>query len=324
MSAISITEKRFQRSLKEGNFYEAEQACRSLYHRLMKSGREAEAQSMLEEGCRQLLKVGEINSGTALALMLAKHVTNRAFAGMPQDQRDKDREALTRIVDAYPPIGDLRSERMGESVSPETLETLREERRFLDSVIKWSSIVETVNGSSVFHARAGKVCWKMGDYLEAQKHFIQSDDPQTHAQMLLSWINRDGLKSDADLFMLRTIFKYLVTMNLKDANFIHRAFAAEFGEGFSPLVNFADLLLRVLERDNYALFNMLREEYRESLSRDPTFESFLTKIAAVFYNAQPPNSGGLFGGMSGIMGDMMRGMLGGGPGVGGPPTRPFS
>jgi len=180
---------------------------------------------------------------------------------------------------------------------------------FVRAAIKWSQAKGGPEyGDEEMNAVAGRLCAVGKDYPAAQKHFLRSNDPAAHAEAVIAWAEEEGMRSEVDLFMVRTILRYLVTANLADANVVYTAFVAKYGPGFSPLANFADMLLQTLERENaYPLMLKLQEAYQPSLARDPALASYLGKVATAFYNVQPAQPGGLFGG---LMGDMMRGFMG--------------
>eukprot|EP00180_Rhodochaete_pulchella_P000363 Plantae.Rhodophyta-Rhodochaete_pulchella.ctg1256.p1 GENE.Plantae.Rhodophyta-Rhodochaete_pulchella.ctg1256~~Plantae.Rhodophyta-Rhodochaete_pulchella.ctg1256.p1 ORF type:complete len:299 (-),score=46.55 Plantae.Rhodophyta-Rhodochaete_pulchella.ctg1256:869-1765(-) len=287
-------QNRFQRSIEEGNYYDAEQACRTIYHRLSKSGKSDEALQALVHGALKMLGAKQVTSGTALGLLVTKHMMDPATA---KPFSPEPYILVESISSAFPLHG---------SSDQETVEWTREHLQFVRSAIKWTKASGgPVNGDERMNAQAGKLCFRLNDYAGSQKHYLTSNDPEGHAEMVLAWAETEGVRSEVDLFVMRTIFKYLVVGNLNDANVLLSAFLQKYGKGFSPLSNFAEMLLMTLERENaHPLFAKLQEVYAPSLNRDPTFMSYMSKVAAVFYNIQPPPSGGLLGG---LMGEMMRG-----------------
>lgn len=98
---------------------------------------------------------------------------------------------------------------------------------------------------------------------------------------------------------------YLSLGNLRDANRLWDSVKQTLSDNFqelpdTPLLQFIKFLLLTLERDALPLFRMLKQEYKSSLDRDPSYDEYLNEIGERFYNLQRRN------GMQGILGDFMK------------------
>lgn len=88
--------------------------------------------------------------------------------------------------------------------------------------------------------------------------------------------------------------------DLKNANLVFENFQKQNPNlPQTPLINFIRFLLLTLERDALPLFRSLRQTYKPSLDRDPTFQQYLDRIATVFYNVK--SSGGFLESMLGSL-----------------------
>jgi len=144
------------------------------------------------------------------------------------------------------------------------------------------------------------------DYSRAQKYYIKGETPQEFAEMLEKWI-KQGYASEADLFIARAVFQYLSLANLRDANIIFSALTKNMSVN-TPLINYIRFLLQTLERNAYPLFELLRQKYAPSLSRDPSFSQYLDYIAQVFYKVKP-TSNNTPGGFGNFFSDMLKSLL---------------
>ncbi|KAG8040568.1 hypothetical protein G9C98_002564 [Cotesia typhae] len=64
-----------------------------------------------------------------------------------------------------------------------------------------------------------------------------------------------------------------------------------------PLLNFLFFLLKTIQLSSFAAFTVLCEQYQLSLNRDPSYRTYLDKIAQLFFDVPAPRSRrqGLFG-----------------------------
>ncbi|EPS67295.1 hypothetical protein M569_07481, partial [Genlisea aurea] len=99
---------------------------------------------------------------------------------------------------------------------------------------------------------------------------------------------------------------YSAQGNLRDANIFmddlkKQVRISEVDFPRSELMQFTDYLLKTLQRDALPLFNMLRQRYRSSLEREPSFNGSLDEVAEKFYGVRNNRSS-----MSGMFGEIFK------------------
>jgi len=178
----------------------------------------------------------------------------------------------------------------------------------LKTAIKWSRTEGPhKQGEPVLHAHLAKAYHEASEYAHAQKHYLKSNQPQEFGQMLILWAN-DGYLSERDLYIARAIFMYLSLSNLRDANIIFQVFTQSLSPvQATPLLNYLKFLLLTLEHDAYPLFDTLRQKYKPSLSRDPSFLQYLDHIAQTFYKVKPQHPAGP--GLGSFISDLFKNFL---------------
>jgi hypothetical protein len=114
-----------------------------------------------------------------------------------------------------------------------------------------------------------------------------------HVALLHCWISR-GYDSEEDLFLTRTVLQYCAVEDLRGANVILDAYMNSLPPtkqqqvAQTPLLHFCQFLLKTLERNAAPLFDLLLHKYVTALTRDPAFQSYLDKIANVFFDRPMP------------------------------------
>eukprot|EP00172_Hildenbrandia_rubra_P001422 Plantae.Rhodophyta-Hildenbrandia_rubra.ctg1968.p1 GENE.Plantae.Rhodophyta-Hildenbrandia_rubra.ctg1968~~Plantae.Rhodophyta-Hildenbrandia_rubra.ctg1968.p1 ORF type:complete len:328 (-),score=72.04 Plantae.Rhodophyta-Hildenbrandia_rubra.ctg1968:706-1659(-) len=317
MGSISGLEKRFQRSIANGEYYVAEQTCRTLYHRLThpKDASKLDLPNAFEQiliATFALLERGRPQEGTALALLAVKHLVDYKVA-IERDVLDK----MKMVSAKYEKDDGKRVVRNDGSQKDEELKMmLKEKVRFLKAVVNWTKNDEirgTVeNGYEWFNGRLGECLGRLGEFKESMHVLIFSDEPEIMAEMLDRWVKEKGLKSERDLFLCRAVLLYLVSENLRDAHKMYRKFVALSGWRSSsekpPLANFCELLLQVVLYDKRAakLYQKLLSTYKRSLDRDEKLSKLTTEVGQHYFSIQPPKPGGIFGMMGQMLGGMMQ------------------
>ncbi|XP_049851930.1 Golgi to ER traffic protein 4 homolog isoform X2 [Schistocerca gregaria] len=164
---------------------------------------------------------------------------------------------------------------------------------FIREAVKWSKAPENRNqGDPLLHAKFADMFRKDLDYKAAQAHYLRSHEPQSLASMLHEW-KELGHPSERDLFPVRALLQYLVLGDLSNARLMFQAYTEGNTDEatWTPLMNFAKLLLQALEQKDLNLFNRLRDEYAKSIQRDPIFARYLDEVARVFYGVKKPVTG---------------------------------
>jgi len=257
------------------NFYEAQQLCKTLYFRHFNQQRYKDAEDLLEKSAVRMMLNGQCNESTELALLLLNlfSVTSKPVS----------RESLDTIM------------RLSSMYNSDSNEAIIGRENFLKSALKWcsSSAVENKEGISLIHDLLAESYYKQKEFGKAQIHFLRGNKPELFAEMLVKW-SLSVLHSERDLLIARAVLQYLCLANIKDANIVFNLFFKNYLElPQSSLINFLRFLLLTVERNAYPLFQMLRQKYKPSLDRDPSFHQYLDHIAKVFFNVKQ-SSGNFF------------------------------
>jgi len=281
--------QKVQLLIEEGNFYEAQQLTKTIYFRHYSRKNIAEAKQVLLSGAITMLNSKQINCASELGKLLLNIYL--------KDQLKVDKENLEPIIT----IANLYPSGNKEKIS------------FLKLALKWASTEEEMNLQKQLYALLGRSFAEMEDFPNAQSCYIRGDNPEEFAKVLLTWL-RKGYPGEYDLFLARAVLLYLSTANLRDANEVF-TFVTQSLKINTPLVNFIRFLLLTLERDAHPLFEILKQKYAPSLSRDPTLLQYLDHIAEVFFRIRPQNQrkgpGGP--GFGNFFSDFLKNMLSGDP-----------
>lgn len=264
-----------QTSISEGNFYEAEQMCRTLHCRYAQKGDGAKAIEVLVIGIETMLGQHQEDCATDLALLLVQY-----FTGPPLVHCDAANVAvLERVSDAYarPCQGQI---------------------SFLKAAIKWScSSEEGTQLVAVLHSRAAEVYIGMKQLGLAHRHLARSGQPEKMAAWLCS-LARAATPAEADLFICRAVLQYCCLLKPLDGRTALDAFVRDYAGRMSDsaLVHLCDMLLVLLTdetarshpRERAQLFPLLRTQYDRALQRDGSFSQYLDKIGDLYFGIKPP------------------------------------
>lgn len=273
--ASAATNKAIERlgaSIDSGDLYQALQIFKTQHSRAKKKGDIKQATELAFRGAKLMLEKGEVNSGSELS---------RDFVDLLKSQPDVEYDKMVQDLVAL----DLSFDKLtGE-------EAARERKRFLKACIDFTK--ETGHwtmGEPAFHHLTARVALKQQDVMTALKHFVLSAQPEELATTLVAWA-KAGPPDEVDLHLARAVLQILCFENLRDANIVRKSFMEAFPELDTPLTRFLGFLLKTLERDAYPLFQTLRNKYAQSLAREKSFESYMERIAQVFYGVAPQKSG---------------------------------
>lgn len=262
---------KLQKSVEDGNYYEAHQMYRTLYHRYMSQKKYAEAIEMIYSGASLLLQHNQHMSGADLSLLLVEALEKTEGAVSKENIR-----RLGRLAKGLP------------SEAPER-------GKFIVAAIKWSQR-DTPNrtGDPELHKEFANILWHEKNYFEARYHFLRSTDGKGCALMLVEYQLSKGYASEADMFVAQAVLQYLCLRNKSTATLTLRVYtenhpAIKSGPPFIlPLLNFMWLLLLAVKTQKLNAFTVLCEKYQPSLKRDPAYAAYLDKIGQVFFGLPPP------------------------------------
>ncbi|XP_076366387.1 Golgi to ER traffic protein 4 homolog isoform X2 [Tachypleus tridentatus] len=263
---------KLQSNIEAGNYYEAHQMYRTIYFRYLSQKNYKELLDLLYEGSCTLLKLHQHNSGADLASLVVD-VLIKAGSIVTSEDIDK----LARLFSLMLPE------------SPERF-------KFLTGALKWSSQGEDSHrrGHPYLHQHIALILWKEKNYAQSRYHFIHSSDGDGCASMLVEYHVNKGYPSEADLFITQAVLQFLCLKNKSTASVVFYSYTEKHPSVHQgppyllPLLNFVWFLLLAVESGKLAVFNVLCEKYQPSISRDPTYPEYLSKIGQIFFGLPPP------------------------------------
>ncbi|ELU07266.1 hypothetical protein CAPTEDRAFT_220393 [Capitella teleta] len=273
---------KLQKSLDEGNYYEAHQMYRTLYFRYNGQSKFTEAIDLLYNGSLGLLNAKQFASGTDLALLLVETL---------------DKSSTKPSSETLEKLGKLHSLMEKDSVERPT---------FVGAAVRWSS-AEQKFGHPELHKYLAHNLWLERSYSESRYHYVRSNDGEECASMLIEYQITAGFPSEVDLFIAQTVMQCLCLKNKLTANSCFVSYTqqhpqVESGPPFvRPLLNFLWLLLLACDGGTVAVFTILVEQYQPTLRRDPTYNEYLDRIGQLFFGVPPPRSNN----PSGMIGNLL-------------------
>lgn len=309
MASLANLQKRYDRSLENADYYAAEQACRMMHHRLTQNKNKTDqdmdkALSILLNGSETLLTKKQAQAGTALGLLAMKHAVQHKVP-----VKEEMVSSALKIAELF------------DTSEENSDEVLREKLRFLKAALEWSAHKDCggfENGHASLNAATAHCAAEAADFDLAQKLFVRSDDPEGCGNFLFTYAIQETLPSEHGLVLTRTIARYLLTDNIKDAIIVRKTFSELAGWGsveeggdadnIPPLGNFCEILVRLcqLERTASPLFETVCKAYEGELSRDENVSTMVKNIGLMYFDIKPPQPTG----MAGMMNSMLRGLMG--------------
>ncbi|KAK2161508.1 hypothetical protein LSH36_115g04000 [Paralvinella palmiformis] len=273
---------KLERSIQEGNYYEAHQMYRTLYFRYNAQKRYTEAADLLYTGALTLLNAGQQQSGVDLAMLFI--------------------DTLEKAADSVSEDSIKKVCKLHELVDPD----IQERANLVTAAIKWSrkGAREMLSGHPSLHQQLAVTLWHEKNYSQARYHFLNSSDGEGCAAMLIEYHVTLGYPSEVDLFITQAVLQYLCHRNKPTAERCLNCYTKQHPQVepgppyYRPLLNFLWLLLLAVEGGKVAVFTILCEQYQPSLQRDPTYNEYLDKIGQLFFGLPPPakpQSSRLFG-----------------------------
>ncbi|EDO48391.1 predicted protein [Nematostella vectensis] len=282
--------QKLNKSIEEGNYYEAHQMIRTLYFRYTSQKKYQDAIELLHNGTLLFFKYKQMGSGTDLAMLM--------LDCLKAGKDTIDSECLQKIISIF------------KAFDPEA-DTDRQE--FIQKALRITADKDPSQkfGSTDLHHMCARIYWQEKNYGESRYHFLYTQDGFQCASMLVEFATTKGFKSEQDLFVTQTVLQYLCLQNSSTASIVFFKFTNKHpdfsGPPFQqPLLNFVWLLLMAIERQGpLSMFTVLCEKYQPSIERDPTYKQYLDRIAQLFFGLPPPQPTGL----QGIMGDLVQSLF---------------
>lgn len=306
---------KLEKVVKEGNYYGAQQMYKSFSARYVTAERYFEALDILHSGACLQLEKGQVTCGAELATLFVDTLVKGKYA---YDDDTLDR--VRKIYKKFPRISvpqhlDLTDDDDMQQLS-EALAAAKVRvegcSSFLRAAIKWAlEFGACRNGSPEIHDMLAEYIYSESPEVDMTKvsfHFVRGKNPKKFASTLVNFMGKCYPGED-DLAVARAILMYLSLGNLRDANGLmdevkKQMQSKELDFPQSELLQFINYLLLTLQRDALPLFNMLRQNYKSSIEREPIFHELLDEIAEKFYGVRRRNP------LQGMFGDIFK-MMGG-------------
>ncbi|KAK9463352.1 uncharacterized protein V1516DRAFT_667538 [Lipomyces oligophaga] len=297
MSAnINKTLARVKQRIADKQFYEAQQAIKTVATRYDKLMQYDNAIEILYTGAQELLDAGESSSGSDLArTMLATYKT----AGIAVDSVSK-----ARVVQLFNKIRSDDSRR----------------KDLIKDSLEWSG-----NDPELMHIFGSSYASEDLPY-EAERLLLQGtkQSPVVLANLLFDWYMESPDVDMAAFFISRAVLGYLSVGNIRDASrslaiFIERlqkssrasttaqTVTSSSGDEIlafddHPLLNFFQLLIKVCQRKNTDLYNRLKFRYQQSIKDAGAFTEALNRIGELYFGIKIRNQANMF---SDLMGSLL-------------------
>lgn len=308
------TIEKLEKSVIDGNYYGAQQMYKSMSARYVSAERYKEALDILQSGACIQLKHAQVTCGAELALL---YVETLVKVKAPYNEENLD--GVRKIYSGFPQI-----------TVPQHLEEEDDEQKlteaigaakirvdgcssFLKAAIRWSAEFGAPrNGSPELHNMLAEYIYSESPEVDMAKisaHFVRGNDPKKFASVLVNFMGKCYPGED-DVAIARAILLYLSLGNLRDANGLldelkKQLESMQLELPRSDLIQFITYILQTLERDALPLFRMLRQNYKSSIEREPSFNELLDVVAEKFYGVRRNNP------MQGMFGDLLNQMMGG-------------
>lgn len=224
------------------DFYEAHQIYRSIYFRLKRENKLAEAYDNLVEGAMRLLEVGEHNSGADLANLAAAllaDIKSIEQLGGGAGVAASSPRSPTKLVDSIRGMFGLM-----KAATPERA-------HFVQKCLQISFLPK-----DMIRKQFAEVLWNEKSFAEARLHFLYSSDSGSNcAMMLVEYQTQLGFPTEFDLMIAQFVLQALCTENRQLAvNVFHFYTMKHPRIGVtqppfpSPLLNFLCFLLLSLDK----------------------------------------------------------------------------
>jgi hypothetical protein len=307
--------EKLEKVVEGGNYYGAQQMYKSISARYLSAERYSEALDILQAGACIQLEHGQVICGSELAVLLVETLVKGKISC-----NEESLDLISKIYTKFPRIPvpkhvdltiDDGMQQFSEAIGAAKTR-IESCSSFLKAAIKWSIEVGGYKrGSPELHDMLAEYIYSESPEVDMSKvsfHFVRGKNPMKFACTLVDFMGK-CYRGEDDLAIARATLMYLAMGNLRDANYLMDELKKQVQNGKfklpqSDLIQFVNYILLTLERDALPLFNMLRQNYKPSIDREPIFNELLDEIAEKFYGVQRKN------GLQGMFGDFFK-MMGG-------------
>lgn len=284
-SRLDRIHQKFRNSVENGNFYEASQMTKTLYHRYKAAKNYKDAESLLYENILVLLRHDQQESGFELARLL-----------------------ITLYKDSEAEITEANIEKISTIIQTSS-QASTSRKDFIQDALNWTVKTEK-HGQPRVHFACALKFWEEKDYESARRHVIHTQDGSQCASFLIEYHIVSGFPGEIDLFVTQAVLQFLCLRNTLTANntFVsyttkHPGILRKSHPFKQPLLNFIAFLLIIIEKGSIDQYTVLCEQYQPSIHRDPTYPLYLDKIGQIFFGLPPPKKER--SGIEGMIGDFM-------------------
>ncbi|KAK0404921.1 hypothetical protein QR680_017701 [Steinernema hermaphroditum] len=307
MALIKRLEEKAKNCFDEKNYYEALQVYLTIYPRLKAQKKYEALIDFLYGGAMNMIKVGEFASALNLAELFIDTLTV-SETKVSEELLDRFEAIFKRIPAILPNENETRIDRRSE---------------LLTSALKWTQAVaatknEAKYGSPALHKRVADILCKNGNFLDAKKHYLLSNDPTNFSAGLIEFQTSEVCEGEADLVGTKAVLELLCYRKSAVAYQLLKLYAQNHPEITTsapyktvPLFSLCWLLILCLQtRRNtpkevvLAYFSELVAFFKGHLDRDGSLLACLDKIGQVYLGLKPPGSEG------GLLGSLLKGFMG--------------
>mmetsp|Transcript_462 Transcript_462/g.835 ORF Transcript_462/g.835 Transcript_462/m.835 type:complete len:366 (-) Transcript_462:200-1297(-) len=234
MASSAALWKRYERFMGTGEFYDAEQACRSAYFRSMHSANKIQdaeqiqsihksSLNLLRIGADQMLDAFQVHSASALLMEAIKHVREHLSSATMDQSTVDDMKSLESVCGKFLEIEGKDNKLRREDLFGEQLRVVvalialvnkfdAELGHTVSTLMTRNSVVDLRNSLEYMAAIA---CWKLQRYEESQKYFVGLGFARMNAfgNMLAEWssVEHMSIRSERYLFLTRAVLLKLKT-----------------------------------------------------------------------------------------------------------------
>ncbi|KAK9475010.1 uncharacterized protein V1510DRAFT_409773 [Dipodascopsis tothii] len=304
-SKLQKTLERVKQRIADKEFYEAQQALRTVVARYVRQGDYEEAVELLFEGTQVVLRAGEGGSGGDLACLLIETFNNGKL-GVTASTRAQ----VVQLFALFRPDEPRR-------------------KAFVQAAVQWAN---KTGGDRELHHVFGKALAEEDEPYEAEKHLLlgTAASAEVLGQMEFDWFMDDDEDDHAPFYAARAVLGYLAVGSIAGARRALDTFVAALTASgrvaapepvtgtvgsvavfaSEPLLNFFQLLIAACQRPSADLYRRLKAHYRAEIAAAGGLDDALDRIGERFFGIRARTQGNL-------LQDLMGSFLGPAP-----PARP--
>ncbi|TPX35041.1 hypothetical protein SmJEL517_g02401 [Synchytrium microbalum] len=280
---------KLQKSVEDGNYYEAHQMYLSVTQRYLKQNAPNDAVALLHSGAKNLLVKGQVGSASELASRMLE-----IFQSEEMEVTDATRGKIIDLAQEFPAEDPLFKE-------------------FTRSSLAWSSKVGGVaTGDPQLRHVFGTKYYSANEYYDAETNFAYGtfDSARLMGVMMWEW-SQESVYSDLGYFILRAVLEYLALKKVGHASIALEAFLKAWKTSKptettvtiplktpseadvevtifkSPMANFGQFILLVVSRNAADQFMSLRSQYRAVWEVDSYLVQLVDIVANVYFGLGP-------------------------------------